>query len=170
MAGPSTRTGSDRRDLQPLREDVSIQGNVLAGFSKDHQVLMFVDWSDPDRGRAWLTELRPRLATNKAVTDFNTAFSAARVQAGGDPPDLAAVWTNISFTVAGMVSLAPAVVMSLRNAPVLDHDVALWLGHPGTPRRKLAIRATAGPTIGCSEGAVSASTPSCAFPRTCPPN
>ncbi|HEY7050349.1 MAG TPA: hypothetical protein VH373_24250 [Jatrophihabitantaceae bacterium] len=116
----------ERRDGQPLRDDANIQGNVLAGFNKDHQVLMFVEWPDQASGRAWLTELRPRLATNRAVTAFNAAFSAARAGSGGDPSDLTAVWTNISFTASGILTLAPDALASLAIIP----GIALWLGEP----------------------------------------
>jgi Dyp-type peroxidase family len=128
---PAARPAPEGVTRQPLREDANIQGNVLAGFNKDHQVLMFVSWPSRRTGQAWLTELRPRLASNRAVTDFNMAFSASKkARAGRDPDDLTAVWTNISFTAAGIKSLAPKIVASLQKTPSLDPGVALWLKDP----------------------------------------
>ena len=74
-----------------LRSSVEIQGNILAGFHKDHQVFVFFGFPaqipslppNQDRARQWLNELIPRLATTKEVADFNRRFSAARQANGG---------------------------------------------------------------------------------------
>ncbi|MCW2528550.1 MAG: peroxidase [Pseudonocardiales bacterium] len=120
----------------PLAENDNIQGNVLAGFSKDHQMLLFMNLATITAGRAWLAELRPRLATNKAVAGFNRRFSAAHRESGGDPEDLAALWTNVSFTAAGMQLLAPAAIKALNDLKPdagLDAGVHLWLAGAGDP-------------------------------------
>jgi Dyp-type peroxidase family len=120
----------------PLVENDNIQGNVLAGFNKDHQMLLFMNLATTDAGRAWLSELRPRLATNKSVAGFNRRFSAAKREAGGDPEDLAALWTNVSFTAAGVQLLAPAAIEALNHLKPdagLDAGVHLWLAGAGDP-------------------------------------
>jgi Dyp-type peroxidase family len=73
----------------PLRngEDAKeIQGNILAGFNKDHQFFVFLQFPDGGSGRAWLAELLPKVATTKQVATFE-AFAAgahARAEAVGD--------------------------------------------------------------------------------------
>src|SRR5674536_90667 len=98
---PAVRDAPDKIAL-PLLKDATIQGNDLAGFNKDHQMLLFVWWADADAARAWLTELRPRLARNKDVASFNARFSNARRRSGRDPETIFALWNNISFTSAGI--------------------------------------------------------------------
>ncbi len=116
-----------------LRSSDDIQGNVLAGFSKDHQVFMFLSFGGArgqdraqDRAqagaRSWLAELtRPpggRIATTRQVARFNDRFREERRRLGsqplgsqplgrGDPPDLKAVWVNLGLTCSGLLTLHP---------------------------------------------------------------
>jgi Dyp-type peroxidase family len=123
---PTIRPAPDRTAL-PLVTDINIQGNVIAGFNKDHQMLLFLRWHDADTARAWLTNILPRLSTNQAVADFNRRFSAARRNSGGDPEELFAVWNNISITVEGIKLLAPAALDELNQHDPRDPGVQMWL-------------------------------------------
>jgi Dyp-type peroxidase family len=92
----------------PLRSSEEIQGNILAGFNKDHQVFLFLMFPDAARGQAYLGELAPRIATTKQVATFNAQFSNARRMSGGDDPQsLNAVWLNIGLTSRGLLLAAP---------------------------------------------------------------
>lgn len=96
-----------------LRNSEEIQGNILAGFNKDHQILLFLSITDTEKGKNWLAELLPKIATTKQVADFNDQFSAARRNRGGDDPEnLNAVWVNLSLTNNGIKKLSPAVVIN----------------------------------------------------------
>ncbi|WP_274564772.1 Dyp-type peroxidase [Streptomyces spiramyceticus] len=89
-----------------LRESTEIQGDVLAGFKKDHVQLLFLKFDDAMRARTWLRRLKPRIATTRQVAAFNAAFSEARRNTGGDDPRaLTAVWRSVSFTYGGMRTL-----------------------------------------------------------------
>jgi Dyp-type peroxidase family len=96
----------ENSELEP-RESETIQGNVLAAFNKDNQVFIFLQFSDPQYGAAWLGDLVPRLATTKAVAFFNDAFSQARRSSGGDPSNLKALWLGVGLTKEGLFKLAP---------------------------------------------------------------
>ena len=96
----------------PLRGSESIQGNILAGFRKDHQVFVFLTIPDERAGRAYMAELVPRdptqsrIASTRQVADFNETFSAARRRRGGDDPEsLVAVWVNLAVTAPGLRKL-----------------------------------------------------------------
>ncbi|HET6354424.1 Dyp-type peroxidase [Streptomyces sp.] len=89
-----------------LRESTEIQGDVIAGFKKDHVQLLFLKFDDATRARTWLRRLKPRIATTRQVAAFNAAFSTARGNTGGDDPKaLTAVWRSVSFTHGGMQTL-----------------------------------------------------------------
>lgn len=101
----------------PLRDSDEIQGNILAGFLKDHQSFLFLKFTDTHSGREWLKELLPHIATTRQVATFNTQFSNARRARGGDDPTgLAAWWVNIGFTYHGLVTLARDVEGDLNNS------------------------------------------------------
>jgi hypothetical protein len=86
-----------------LRDNTEIQGDILAGFKKDQLCLLFLQFEDVTRARAWLGDVLPSIATTKQVADFNAKFSNARKTSGGDDPEtLKATWLGISFTYPGI--------------------------------------------------------------------
>ncbi len=91
-----------------------IQGNIFGGFSKDHQVAIFLEVKADGTDDARTTLLqgeRPDAAdsiishvnhsTSKQVIDFNEQFRAIR-HAGLPEGSILATWTNIVFTESGM--------------------------------------------------------------------
>jgi Dyp-type peroxidase family len=100
----------------PLRGSGEIQGNILAGFSKDHQTFLFLQFPDTASARAYLGELTPRIATTSQVETFNAQFSNARRLNGGDDPEhLKAVWVNIGLTHHGLTLLEPTLAGDLQS-------------------------------------------------------
>jgi Dyp-type peroxidase family len=100
----------------PLRDSEEIQGNIFAGFNKDHMTFLMLQVKDAPTGRAYLKELMPRIATTKQVATFNEQFSNARRLRGGDDPlNLKAVWVNMSLTQHGLLALAPGLRSDLQN-------------------------------------------------------
>ncbi|MGW4895682.1 Dyp-type peroxidase [Kitasatospora sp. NPDC004240] len=90
-----------------LRESDEIQGDIVAGFKKDHVTLLFLKFEDAARAREWLRALAPQIATTRQVAAFNAAFSEARKSSGGDDPrTLKATWLGIGLTYEGMRQLS----------------------------------------------------------------
>ncbi|MFJ7207151.1 peroxidase [Streptomyces sp. NPDC098789] len=91
----------------PLRADTTTQGDVLAGFRKDHVCLLLIHFHAPAKGRNWLGKLVPQLSTTDKVTRFNSDFSAARhLRNGVDPAAMSASWVGVSLTYPGLSALA----------------------------------------------------------------
>jgi Dyp-type peroxidase family len=89
-----------------LRQSRDIQGDIVAGFKKDHMQLLFLRFEDAAQARTWLRILKTRISTTKEVASFNYEFSQARKRSGGDDPrNLTATWRNVSFTHQGLVTL-----------------------------------------------------------------
>jgi Dyp-type peroxidase family len=83
-----------------------IQGNVVAGFNKDHaSFLLLALPDDPDRARAWLAELVDQVATAEEVKQFNDLFRAIRRRRGQREGVVEAAWMNLAFTHAGLAKL-----------------------------------------------------------------
>ncbi|WP_131746619.1 Dyp-type peroxidase [Frankia sp. Cppng1_Ct_nod] len=120
----------DRRPVPKypkLRTDANIQGNILAGFNKDHQVILFLRLpADPVAARGWLAAVVPQVARNDAVTQFNTKFAAMRNATGSDPEALKAVWLNLSLTTSGLARLDPAAAAGL-GAAGIDRGVTAFV-------------------------------------------
>ncbi|MFG2881470.1 Dyp-type peroxidase [Streptomyces sp. NPDC048297] len=90
----------------PLRDSTEIQGDILAGFKKDHMTLLFLQFGDMTAARNWLAELIPSIATTRQVAAFNQKFHDARVNsAGDDPKNLKATWVGVSLTHPGILFL-----------------------------------------------------------------
>ncbi|OKK22922.1 hypothetical protein AMK16_01945 [Streptomyces sp. CB00455] len=90
-----------------MRTDTTTQGDILAGFRKDHACLLLVHFHDVGGARGWLGRLLPELSTTEEVTRFNAKFSAARnLRKGVDPTTMSVLWTGLSLTHAGLGTLA----------------------------------------------------------------
>ena len=117
---PSLPTGSATggAGTPDLRSSSNIQGNILAGFRKDHQVFVFLKLpADTAQARFWLGELTPRIAATKEVAAFNARFSAARLLNGGDDPEnLQSKWVNVGLTASGLERLGSPQVQADLNS------------------------------------------------------
>jgi Dyp-type peroxidase family len=86
----------------PLKLD-EIQGNVVAGFSKDHtSYLFFALPGEPAQARAWLADLVNEVATALEVKQFNDLFRAIRRRRGDREGVVEAAWMNLAFTHDGL--------------------------------------------------------------------
>lgn len=93
-------------NLLPLRRSKEIQGDILAGFRKDHNVFFFYDLNDCPDPNAWLAELLPKISTTDQVQIFNDRYGASRTLPGQDNLEiLAALWVNVSLTYSGLIEL-----------------------------------------------------------------
>jgi Dyp-type peroxidase family len=89
-----------------LRLEVSeIQGNILAGFSKDFQANIYLKIDNPKTFRAWLADIVPLIATTEEVLTFNRLFKALRTRQDR-APKIKATWTNIAFSYQGIKKIA----------------------------------------------------------------
>ena len=89
----------------------NIQGNILAGFNKDHQALLFLKITDAVKAKRWLQFIAPSIATMEEVLSFNRLFKAMRARRGDEPCGLVATWLNIAFSrdaIAALTSSAEA--------------------------------------------------------------
>ncbi|UED87717.1 Dyp-type peroxidase [Streptomyces profundus] len=105
-AGVPEQQGARQPDELPLRRSTEIQGDILAGFKKDHVHLLLLTFGDQAAARGWLERLAPRIATTREVAEFNLAFSRARqARSGLDPARHHATWRSVSLTYAGISEL-----------------------------------------------------------------
>jgi Dyp-type peroxidase family len=122
-----------------LRSNNYVQGNILAGFNKAHQVFLFLSFGRPWRDQAqanarrWLAELShpagDHIATTRQVADFKDDLRNERRRLNGrHPPHLRSVWANVSLTYSGLLTLHPEL------QPDLDRYPAFRSG-PAGPRK-----------------------------------
>jgi Dyp-type peroxidase family len=99
---PKARAPEQR---EPLLDIHDIQGNILAGFSKDRQLLIALRLRDPVAARAWVGRIAPHISSMAEVAQFNALFRARRRRLGRDPAGLIATWANIAFSHPGLAAL-----------------------------------------------------------------
>lgn len=85
-----------------------IQGNILDGFNKDHQTFLFLKFTDPSRGRAWLTATKDEVATSAEVAAYNALFKKVHERRGHASNVVQATWMNLAFTSSGLAALGVA--------------------------------------------------------------
>jgi Dyp-type peroxidase family len=88
---------------EPLRIN-QIQGNVIPGFHKPYQTLLFLVIDEPSRFQAWLRQQIPCVATMAEVLAFNRVFKAIRTRRGASRA-VNSTWMNIQFSYAGLRKL-----------------------------------------------------------------
>src|SRR4051794_22497104 len=79
--GPSHPVAED----EPKLNVNNIQGNVLAGFNKDFQTLVFLRIDNVANFKPWLQNFTPRIATLGEVIPFNRLFKSMRRRLKADP-------------------------------------------------------------------------------------
>src|SRR5215470_3845970 len=79
-----------------------IQGNSLAGFSKDHQTFLLVRMRDAASARTWLGTIVPRISPLSDVKSFNDLRRSMIARLGREPRSLAVTWINIAFSARGI--------------------------------------------------------------------
>lgn len=90
---------------EPVLNVGNIQGNVLAGFNKDHQTLVFLKVTNQNNFRAWLGRLIPFVATTSEVLAFNRLFKEIRSRRGLETGAVQATWINVALSFDVLRSL-----------------------------------------------------------------
>jgi Dyp-type peroxidase family len=159
------RSGEDEsaEARDPELNLANIQGNVLVGFNKDHQRLLFFRFGELHRARRWLATIVDEVATSEEVLAFNELFRRARSRRGNEAAAPQASWVNIALTYPGLGALDvdPAELSSFPDAfregmpararllgDVDDSAPANWVGPFASPDRVhgLLILAADAPT------------------------
>ncbi len=84
---------------EPTLSIKNIQGNIVPGFNKPFQALLFFKIIDPARLRLAIAELASRVTTAEQVLKFKRELREAKA-AGRTPPT--ARWVNVAFSCAGL--------------------------------------------------------------------
>ncbi len=110
---------------EPVVECNEIQGDILAGFRKDHVRLIFITVADAaiPAFKVWLRSLADKIAYADVVLDFNAAFSTARRRLQTDPP-MQATWLNVAITGKGAQRLLPQEQWAQLESTFLDGPLA----------------------------------------------
>lgn len=89
---------------EPRLEVDQIQGNILPGFLKDFETLLFlkIDIDHVADCKQWLRELVPLIATADEVLTFSRLFKAIRHRRQRESNAVKATWVNIAFSFNGL--------------------------------------------------------------------
>jgi Dyp-type peroxidase family len=120
---------------EPLLSIHNIQGNILVGFNKDFQTLLFLEIVDAFLFKRWLKPWIPFVATTAEVLAFNRLFKQLRERRLGWPHTVKATWMNIAFSYKGLEKLVPKDVGMFKDQAFKDGLAArsASLGDPTDP-------------------------------------
>jgi Dyp-type peroxidase family len=101
-----TETSAAYPDVQgePVLRISEIQGNIVGGFNKDFQTLIFLRIDDAKTFKPWLARFADVVATADEVIAFNRLFKSTRRRRRYSG-SVRATWINIAFSHAGLVKL-----------------------------------------------------------------
>lgn len=100
---PASKAGKETKE--PELEVNQIQGNILAGFNKDNQTLIFLDIHDRKKFKLWLRAITPFVATTEEVLQFNRLFKLIRSRRKVESRAVLSTWMNIAFSFQGLKKL-----------------------------------------------------------------
>jgi Dyp-type peroxidase family len=103
-SGSNSNEDSDE-ERDPQINLANVQGNVLAGFNKDHQRLLFFQFGDRESARRWLATIVDETATSEEVLAFNDLFRRTRSRRGTETSAPGAAWMNVALTHPGLAAL-----------------------------------------------------------------
>src|ERR1700722_3643433 len=109
------KPSAQKRDHEPVLDVDQIQGNILAGFNKDNQTLIFLIIEKPDEFCIWLRELIPFIATTDEVLQFNRLFKMIRSRRKVESRTVLSTWLNIAFSFRGLGKIKPVDVGKFRD-------------------------------------------------------
>lgn len=93
---------SDFNQVEPVLDMNNIQGNILAGFNKDHQTLLGFLIGDRNKAKEWIKLISNRISTLYEVYYFNKIFKYERSRQKSETTGPRATWINIAFSYNGM--------------------------------------------------------------------
>ncbi|UVK41273.1 Dyp-type peroxidase [Mesorhizobium sp. AR10] len=89
---------------EPVLAMANIQGNIVAGFNKDFQTLLYYHIDDASRFKPAIAKLSHLVATAEEVLTFNRLFKQV-ANRRGYPGTLSSTWINVAFSFAGLAKL-----------------------------------------------------------------
>jgi Dyp-type peroxidase family len=101
----ATETRPDVSATEDVLAVDNIQGNVLGGFNKDHQTLVFLEIEDAAKFKVWLKTQIPFVSTAAEVITFNRLFKAARSRRKREGY-VKSTWLNVAFTHRALKKLS----------------------------------------------------------------
>jgi Dyp-type peroxidase family len=90
---------------EPVLAIQQIQGNILSGFNKDFQTLIFLHIDRPREFKPWLASQIDFIATTAEVLAFNRLFKEIRTRREQESNAVKATWINIAFSYEGLKAL-----------------------------------------------------------------
>ena len=94
---------------EPVLAVDQIQGNILAGFTKDFQTLVFLQIDQAGDFKPWLASQVDFIATTAEVLAFNRLFKEIRSRRGIETNTVKATWLNIAFSYEGIKALVGSI-------------------------------------------------------------
>jgi len=92
----------------------NIQGNVFGGFNKPHQALLYLKFSDPASGKAFVGAMADLVTTSQTVFDWKKTYEDMfpKDLVTGRRPDpageLEVGWTNLVLSATGLAAIGAA--------------------------------------------------------------
>lgn len=96
----------------------NVQGNVLNGFNKDHELVLALGFGDPSQAKSWVGAMADLVASDSEVAAFNALFSAVNQRRGAERGVVEACWTQLLLSAAGLeqLSISPDQVTAVSAA------------------------------------------------------
>src|SRR5579871_61996 len=106
---------------EPVLALDNIQGNILEGFNKSYQHLLYFKIEKVAGAKRWLRAVMPLITTAATVHRFMREFRSYRkLNDGQESKKLTAAWMNIAFSYPGIEQLLKDIDLSAFSQAFVD--------------------------------------------------
>jgi deferrochelatase/peroxidase EfeB len=81
---------------------------MLAGFNKDYECFLFVNFPAESDPKGWLAEIAPDVASTEEVAAFNKLFKSVSARRNGKEGTVKATGMNLALSASGLTNLGVA--------------------------------------------------------------
>jgi Dyp-type peroxidase family len=128
---PTKKNDKSTNIEEPILDISNIQGNVLAGFNKNYQMLLFLEIVNSVQTKSWLQQIAPRIANLEEVITFKRLYKASCKRIGPHTGTIQSTWINIAFSFKGLKKLEENVNQFFDSAFKEGmHNRSILLGDP----------------------------------------
>ena len=123
-----------KANKEPVLAINQIQGNILAGFNKDFQTLIFLHIDRAKDFKPWLASQIGFIATTAEVLAFNRLFKEVQARRGQESNTIKSTWINIAFSSEGLKALVGAARVRKFKDPAFKAGLIAHSENLGDPR------------------------------------
>lgn len=131
--------GGPKEPVYDKADQADIQGNIIPGFNKGHQRILFFKFGQRKAAKRFLGAVLPHISSMEEVIDFRQAYRTRRMKLGKAKVFLSSTHLNLAFSFNGLSKLTSKKEVAKFGDTPFSLGMAersTFLGDPSSKRSK----------------------------------